>query len=236
MRTETFGCVTMILADNMEVMKGYKDKQWDLACVDPPYGIGEDGASNHSRGKLATAKKYTPNNWDKEPPSREYFNELFRVGKNQIVFGANHFISRMPYDSSNWIVWDKNNGNNDFADCELAWTSFNTAVRKFKFTWAGMLQEDMKNKQKRIHPTEKPIALYSWIFSNYAKPGQTILDTHCGSGSSAIAALKAGLTFTGIEIDEEYFNDSCERIQAYYEAMTIGYAKTKLSKHNPTLF
>ena len=102
---------------------------------------------------------------------------MFRISKNQIIFGANHFISRIPFDSSCWIVWDKNNGNSDFADCELAWTSFKSAVRKFKYTWQGMLQEDMKNKEFRIHPTQKPVALYRWIFEKYAEKGMKILDT-----------------------------------------------------------
>ena len=145
--------------DCMELMARYPDKHFDLAVVDPPYGIGEDGASNHSRGKFAKPTLYTPKNWDKEPPPLQYFYELFRVSKNQIVWGANHFISRMPYDSSCWIVWDKDNSGY-FADCELAWTSLNTAVRKFKWRWNRMLQQNMKDKEVRIHPTQKPIALY----------------------------------------------------------------------------
>lgn len=148
------------------------DKYWEIAILDPPYGIKEDGSKNHSRGKLAVAKDYKPfYGKDLETPSVEFFKELIRVSKNQIIFGANHFISKIPYDSSCWIVWDKDNGNNDFADCELAWTSFDTAVRKFKWRWSGMLQEDMKNKQKRIHPTEKTIQLYKWLLTNYAKEG-----------------------------------------------------------------
>lgn len=158
--------------DCMEYMAQFPDKFFDLAVVDPPYGIGEDGAKNHSRGKLAKAQKYTPKNWDKSAPGIEYFNELQRVSKNQIIFGANHFISRIPYDSSCWIVWDKLNGNNDFADCELAWTSFNHAVRRFAFQWAGMLQGNMKDKEIRIHPTQKPRALYAWIFEKFARGGR----------------------------------------------------------------
>lgn len=202
--------------DCMEYMRTLPDKYFDLAVVDPPYGIGESGSKSHTRSKRAAAKNYKPfAGNDSEPPNELYFQELFRVSKNQIVWGANHFISRMPQDSSCWIVWDKVNGESDFADCELAWTSFETAVRKFKFRWAGMLQENMKNKEVRIHPTQKPVALYRWIFQHYAKPGDKIFDTHLGSGSSRIAAFDAGLDFVGCEIDKEYFDKQEERFAAH---------------------
>ena len=160
--------ITLYNWDRMEYMKGIPDNYYDLAIVDPPYGIGEDGLKNHSRGKLAKAKQYTPKTWDSDSPSETYFSELFRISKNQIIWGANHFISKIPYNSPCWIVWDKQNGDNDFADCELAWTSFKYAVRKFTFRWAGMLQGDMKNKEERIHPTQKPVRLYEWILKHYA--------------------------------------------------------------------
>jgi site-specific DNA-methyltransferase (adenine-specific) len=197
--------------DCMEYMRTLPDKSFDLAIVDPPYGIGEDGLKNHSRENLAMSKQYTPKSWDKNYPPKKYFDELIRVSKNQIIFGANHFISQIPYDSPCWIVWDKLNGKTDFADCELAWSSFNTSVRKFTFRWSGMLQGDMKNKEIRIHPTQKPIKLYAWLLKNYAKQGDTILDTHLGSGSSRIAAYKMGFDFVGCEIDKEYFDKSVER-------------------------
>ena len=200
--------------DCIEVMKRYPDNYFDLAIVDPPYGIGEDGLKNHSRCKATKATKYTPKNWDKEPPQQEYFEELFRVSKNQIIFGANHFIERINKNSSCWIVWTKLN-TGDFADCELAWTSFNTAVRKFDFMWNGMLQGDMKNKENRIHPTQKPVRLYDWILKNYAKEHQIILDTHLGSGSSRIAANKAGVFFIGCEIDKEYFDKQNKRYEDF---------------------
>jgi site-specific DNA-methyltransferase (adenine-specific) len=202
-------------------MKRYPDKYFDLAICDPPYGIGEDGASNHSRVKLAKPKLYTPKDWDKQPPSDEYFSDLIRVSKNQIIWGANHFISKIPYDSSCWVVWDKNNGDNDFADCELAWTSFNSAVRKFKFTWAGMLQEDMKNKEIRVHPTQKPVALYKWLLDKYAKAGDKILDPNVGSGSSRVACSEYGFDYTGFEIDKEYFEAQEKRYKDYKAQMKL---------------
>ena len=198
--------------DCMEYMATLPDKAFDLAIVDPPYGIGESGANNHTRSKLAVAKDYKPFAGDDlKAPDKEYFEQLMRVSKNQIIFGANHFISKIPFDSHCWIVWDKENGENDFADCELAWTSFESAVRKFEFRWAGMLQENMKNKEVRIHPTQKPVALYEWLLTNYAKESDRILDTHLGSGSSRIAAYNLGFDFVGCEIDKEYFDKQEER-------------------------
>lgn len=206
--------MNLINDDCMNIMPKYEDNYFDLAIVDPPYGIKEDGKSNHSRGLLAETTKFTPKDWDKDSPDKSYFDELFRVSKNQIIFGANHFISKIPYDSSCWVVWDKENGATDFADCELAWTSFKTAVRKYKFMWHGMLQGNMKNKQKRIHPTQKPIQLYSWLLENYAEPTNKILDTHLGSGSSAIACHYFGIEeFIGIEIDKEYYDMANKRIE-----------------------
>ena len=200
----------IFLVDCIEGMKKYTDNYFDLAVVDPPYGMIKN---TYGSGKVAPAKfrcdKKNHREWD-IAPNKEYFNELKRVSKNQIVWGANHFISSLPFDSSCWLVWDKDN-TGDFADCELAWTSFNKAVRKFKFRWNGMLQGDMKNKETRIHPTQKPVRLYDWIFKNYAKEHQRILDTHLGSGSSRIAAEKAGLEFVGFEIDKEYFDASQKR-------------------------
>lgn len=201
--------IELLNIDCLEYMRTCADKQFDLAVVDVPYGInaskGTWGSSN--KGKVTD---YGKKDWDKEPPALDYFTELRRVSKNQIVFGANHFISRIPFDSPCWIIWDKDNSA-DFADAELAWTSFETAVRKVKYRWNGMLQQDMKNKEVRIHPTQKPIKLYGWIYDTYAEKGQTILDTHLGSGSSAIAAHYAGLNFVGCEIDLEYYDKAVKR-------------------------
>ena len=174
---------------------------------------------------------------DLNAPEQSYFDELFRISKNQIIWGANHFISRMPFDSSCWIVWDKDNGATDFADCELAWTSFDTAVRKFKFKWQGMLQQDMKNKESRIHPTQKPIALYKWLLTNYAKQGDKILDTHLGSGSSRIAAYDLGFDFTGFELDKEYFEAQEKRFQNHIaQGQLFTPQQTNNIINNQTLF
>lgn len=205
--------------DCIEFMKTKPDKYYDLAIVDPPYGINMDGGKigGNNCGK---AKDYTQKDWDKEPPSPEYFKELMRVSKNQIIWGANHFISRMPFDSSCWIIWDKDNSGN-FADCEMAWTSFNTAVRKYKFRWNGMLQQNMKDKEIRIHPTQKPKDLYRWILKNYAKPNDLILDTHGGSMSISIACDMEGFDLDICELDKEYFEAGLKRYNEYKQQLTM---------------
>ena len=199
--------------DNMQLMARYPDGYFQLSIVDPPYGIGEDGAKNHSRGKATRPTMYTPKNWDSSAPNKDYFIELTRVSKNVIIWGANHFIENIQNsNTSSWIVWDKQNGENDFADCELAWTNHKTAVRKFEFRWAGMLQGDMKNKETRIHPTQKPVALYKWLLDKYAKQGDKILDTHLGSGSIALACHDYGFELTACELDKEYYDAAIKRI------------------------
>ena len=205
--------------DCMQGMKEFPDKYFALAIVDVPYGIDVFNQNHMKDNKrygnaLAAPRTYKYKQWDKQAPPPEYFSELMRVSKNQIIWGANHFISRIPFDSPCWIVWDKDNGTNDFADCELAWTSFNTAVRRYKYRWNGMLQEDMKNKEKRIHPTQKPVALYSWLLERYAKYGDIILDTHAGSASSLVACYRGGFHFVGFEIDPEYYKAASERLCA----------------------
>jgi len=206
--------IQLINADCMEAMKQYNDNYFDIAIVDPPYGIGEDGKKNHSRGNLAESTKYKPKEWDKNPENKKYFIELKRISKNQIIFGANHFIENIPESNSScWIVWNKDNGKTDFADCELAYTNFKTAVRIFTYRWSGMLQQDMKNKEKRIHPTQKPVALYKWILDNYTKENDLILDTHLGSGSIAIACHQMKRRLIGYEIDKEYYDGACKRFE-----------------------
>ena len=197
--------------DCMEGMKHIPDKYFELAIVDPPYGIGMDGG-NIGGSNLGKAKDYTKKQWDDKAPDKEYFNELIRVSKKQIIWGANHFISKIPFDSSCWIVWDKLNSGN-FADCELAYTNFDTAVRKFEFRWNGMLQGNMKDKEIRIHPTQKPVALYKWLLQNYAKEGDKILDTHVGSASSLIACHQMGFDYIGFELDKEYYKLANERLE-----------------------
>lgn len=210
--------------DCMEYLQTLPNKEFDLAIVDPPYGIGEAGDKNASRTKLAKAKDYKAYfGHDDKPPPPEYFAELLRVSKNQIIFGANFFLDNipLPHNASCWLVWDKQNGDNDFADCEMAWTSFKSATRLYSFRWAGMLQGDMKNKETRIHPNQKPVALYQWIFSKYAKKGDKILDTHLGSGSSRIAAYEQGLYFVGIEADPDYFAAEENRFADYISQMSL---------------
>lgn len=214
---EVFGKINFFHADCLSIIKLAPDNFYDIAIIDPPYGIGESGSTNASRSKLAVAKDYKPfAGHDKEPPSREYFEHLFRVSKNQIIFGANHFIENLPdgcKNSSCWIIWDKENGASDFADFEMAWTSFDTATRIFRFRWAGMLQGDMKNKETRIHSTQKPVALYRWILDKYAKKGDRVLDTHGGSGSIAIACHYLGFELFFYELDPDYFRAAIERFK-----------------------
>ena len=202
------------LEDCTEALKRFNDNHFDLAIVDPPYGINVAKTGKVGGNNAGKAKDYGAKEWDKQPPNDEYFRQLFRVSKNQVVWGANHFISKMPFDSSCWLVWDKDNSGN-FADCELAWTSFDTAVRKFQWRWNGMLQQNMKDKEERIHPTQKPVALYEWILQNYAERGDFILDTHLGSGSSRIAADKGGFNFVGFEIDADYYEKSKKRFNDF---------------------
>ena len=201
--------------DNMQLMARHEDNYFDLAIVDPPYGIGESSNDNKSRSKLGKSKDYGNKDWDNNSPNIIYFNELIRVSKRQIIWGANHFISKLPYNSSCWVVWDKINGNNDFADCELAWTNFSTAVRKISLRWHGMLQHDMKNKEVRIHPTQKPVKLYEWLLMNYAKEGDKILDTHLGSGSIALACHNLGYDLTACELDKDYYDAAMKRINEH---------------------
>jgi len=222
----------MFNIDCMEFMADKPDKFYDLAIVDPPYGIGEDGKRNASRGKLAKPKIYKPYQNGDVVPSKEYWDALRRVSKNQIIWGANYFISNIPFDSSCWIVWDKDNGKNDFADCELAYTSFSSSVRKFRFRWSGMLQGDMKNKQRRIHPNEKPIQLYEWLLVNYAKPGDKILDTHGGSGSICIACHDLGFDLDWCELDADYFESAKKRFEIYKRNAPTGLGLEKTITKN----
>lgn len=195
--------------DCMEYMRTLPDKLFDLAVVDPPYGI----VINHNMGRRKGDKpsQYKKVTWDGKPPEKEYFDELFRVSKNQIIWGANYF--QMP-PTKCFIVWRKPQISEDisFSMVEYAWASFDQTAKE----WVGMSAES-----DRIHPTQKPVALYKWIFSRYAKQGDKILDTHLGSGSSRIAAYDAGLDFVGCEIDADYFKAQEDRFEAYTAQMRI---------------
>ncbi len=196
--------------DCLPAMRELPDKFFDLAVVDPPYGdvtLGGYMINAKSTERLAHSHEYHDEMWKQAKPEQEYFNELFRISKNQVIFGGNYFMREISRDSQCWLVWDKLRPEGvKFADCELAWTSFNLASRVFRYRWNGMQQGNMAVKERKIHPTQKPVALYSWIYSLFTKPGDRILDTHLGSGSSRIAAYSAGLDFVGYEIDKTYFD------------------------------
>ena len=207
--------------DCIEVMRRYPDQYFDLAVVDPPYGdIPKGGYMTGTGGGLAKQIKYHDAIWKQSKPTKEYFDELFRVSKNQIIWGANYFLPELDRPSPCWLVWDKLHPDGvNYADCELAWTSFNKAARLFKYRWNGFVQQNMKNKEARIHPTQKPTDLYRWIFQVFAEPGFKILDTHLGSGTSRRAAYDFDLDFVGCETDKVYF-DLQEQAYAEYIAQT----------------
>lgn len=194
--------------DCVEYMRSLPDKAFDLAVVDPPYGIKIN--MNAGRRKGATNPKRENKKWDNCTPSVDYFKELFRVSKNQIIWGGNYF--NLPLTRS-WVVWDKHIPEEvSFSSAELCWTSFEKKTLIADIPYNGAIG---RNGEITIHPTQKPIALYVWIFSRYAKPGDKILDTHLGSGSSRIAAYDAGLDFVGCEIDPDYFKAQEERFAAH---------------------
>jgi site-specific DNA-methyltransferase (adenine-specific) len=214
--------------DCMEAMKGFEDKFFDLAIVDPEYGRGEHGGVNRTSYALqkngakilVKGGDYKKKNWDLKPPSSEYFDELIRISHHQIIWGVNYY--KYIFRSSGRIIWDKVNDGSDQSSCEIAYYSGHDRVDLFRYMWRGMLQGrsakeghlskgDGKKNEKRIHPTQKPLALYFWLLKNYAKPGDKILDTHMGSQSSRIAAYKMGFDFWGYEIDEQYFREGCKR-------------------------
>lgn len=194
----------IILGDSFAQLKTMADKSVDIALCDCPYGIDICSSSRLIREK---GRSYKP--WDKTAPDKEFFKELLRVSKNAIIFGANHFIDRIPINSKCWIVWDKEQPETlSFAMCELALTTFDRSAKIFRYSVTKQTVNE-----RRIHPTQKPVALYQWIFQNFAKPGDVILDTHLGSGSSRIAAYKMGFDFIGCEIDPEYYAAQDERFR-----------------------
>ena len=192
--------------DNMELMARYPDNYFDLAIVDPPYGIGIETSGTHF------IKKNKAKGWDNETPTKEYFEELFRVSKNQIIWGGNYFFNELG-NTKTFLIWDKKIAEDmSFAMCELAWTSFKNGAKIFKET-ATQIQ--------RIHPTQKPVALYKWLLDKYAKQGDKILDTHLGSGSIAIACHDYDFDLTACELDKEYFDKAMERINNHTAQMKL---------------
>lgn len=210
--------IELLNIDCMEYMATVPDGYFELAITDPPYFDGPNKSGYYGKGYsnlgVQRAKHYDDtDSWD--VPKKEYFTELKRVSKNQIIWGANHFADVFDSSSSCWIVWDKDNGKSSFADAELAYTSFSTAVRIYKYMWNGMHQGsfggDVRKNTPRIHPTQKPVPLYDWLLKNYSKPNEKILDTHMGSGSSAIASYYFGCEYVGCEKDKNHFRNASER-------------------------
>jgi site-specific DNA-methyltransferase (adenine-specific) len=198
--------------DCMLGMARYPDKHFDLAIVDPPYGIGRDG-SVKTTSKHGGRKAHKFKGWDSAIPKEEYFYELFRVSKNQIIWGANYFTKFLP-PSMGWIFWDKGQRICN-SDGELAYSSFDVALRVAEYNRVELLLEGT------IHPTQKPIVLYKWLLKNYAEPGQKILDTHLGSGSHRIAAFDYGFDFTGFELDKDYFDAQELRFQRHKAQLNL---------------
>lgn len=183
--SEKIGLATIHNMDCMELLRSLPDNSFELAICDPPYGIDAANTLSGPRRKsgrgAAMKSAFDKKDWDLNIPDAEYFDQLRRVSKNQIIWGAN-YMTRHLDGSMGWIVWDKDNGTTNFSDCELAYSSFDSALRKVKITWNGMIQQDMKNKEVKIHPTQKPVMLYEWLLDNYANAGDKILDSHLGSG------------------------------------------------------
>jgi len=205
--------INLYLGDNMDAMRSMPDNAYDLAIVDPPYGI----KINMNMGRRAGKRKiHQEKDWDNGIPEEEYFDELFRVSKNQIIWGGNYFP--LPLTKS-WIFWDKEVPDGvSFADGELAWTSFDKTLVKTRIRYSGFRGLDNGGK---IHPTQKPIKLYEWLLKNYAKPGDKILDTHLGSGSIGIACHDMGFDLDAWEIDEDYYNAALKRYNNHVAQLTL---------------
>lgn len=209
--------------DCMEAMAKMEDNTFDLAIVDPPYGIHDclittDKELNKSN---KFALRYMEKNWDTRRPDKKYFIELQRVSRHQIIWGGNYFADLLP-PSRGWICWDKKQDNFTCINNELAWTSFNKALKMFRRDH-GLDNGFMIKRavDQRIHPTQKPVALYKWLLSKYAKKGWVILDTHLGSGSSAIAAHDMGFNFVGYELDTDYYNDALTRLHRHQRQLRL---------------
>jgi site-specific DNA-methyltransferase (adenine-specific) len=200
--------------DCMDLMKHFNDKEINLSIVDPPYGIHDKITNNGSMTKNKGNKfamLYDKKQWDKKRPDNKYFNELFRISKNQIICGANYFVEFLPV-SRGWILWDKMGEGLSVVNDELIFTSFDLSIKKF-IRCHGMDKGFMNKEGANIHPTQKPVALYRWLLQNYAKPGDKIIDTHSGSGSLACACHIEKFDFLAIEKDADYHKSSCERLE-----------------------
>lgn len=197
--------IELLNCDCMEYMKTLGDNAFELAIVDPPYGIGIDGQKENIKGKKSDRKHHEQKAWDSVIPEYGYFRELERVSKNQIIWGANYFVKHLLEGHKGWIVWDKAQHGLTMSDCELAYSSFDKPTR----VWVR--NRCVLKEEGTIHPTQKPVKLYEWLLANYAKEGDKILDTHLGSGSSAIAAHYGGFEFVGCELDEDYYKAACDR-------------------------
>ena len=204
--------------DNMELMARYEDNYFDLAIVDPPYGIGIS--------KNPIRQQHEKKEWDNATPTKEYFSELFRVSKNQIVWGYNYMTDKLPA-CKGFIYWNKLNHHDNKSDGELAYTSFNKLARHFEYMWDGNRYgfkgaiNGVGKKSIRIHPTQKPVKLYEWLLMNYAKEGDKILDTHLGSGSIAIACHNLGYDLTACELDKEYYDAAIKRIEQHKQQIRM---------------
>ncbi len=200
---------------NMELMARYQDNHFDLAIVDPPYGIGISGQKENKKGKKSDRKYHKEKDWDNAIPNKEYFKQLFRVSKNQIIWGANYFVEHLDKGTKGWVVWDKAQYGLTMSDCELAYSSFQKPTRVYIKNRAVLIS------QNTIHPTEKPIKLYEWLLMNYAKEGDKILDTHLGSGSIAIACHNLKYDLTACELDKEYYEAAMKRIEKHKQQLTM---------------
>ncbi|MFA5727404.1 MAG: DNA methyltransferase [Saccharofermentanaceae bacterium] len=228
--------IELIKGDNLPFMATCKDKQFDLAVVDPPYGLGFGNFNRTNKsdtGVRMKANRYKNSDWDAGVPMDLYFTELFRISKNQIIWGGNYFIQVAKIESPNlktkqefikyinrseskWIFWYKQNPVPNFADGELAWISFNESS-EYDYMYYG----NINSESDRCHPTQKPVQLYKWLLKNYAKPGDTILNTHLGSGSSVIACIDGGFDFTGIELDSDYFEAMVKRVKNHVKQLDL---------------
>ena len=230
MKSEKFGNITLYEADCMDILPSFRDNEFDLAIIDPEYGINianRTGSIGQKKGQ-GKITKYSKKDWDLNPPSKEYFDELFRVSKNQVIFGANYFTSYLP-PSKGWIVWDKRQPEGvTFAMAELAFTSIDKSVKMFSCSRA-LIGNKISNNERlarahaKIHPTQKPPELYKWILSNYAKPGMKILDTHFGSLSIGIACHDLGFELTAIEKDSEYYENAKKRLEWHQKQLNINF-------------